>query len=344
PDSDNPDETIDAITIAQFETVVGLLNQQPALVSPHLPLMIQELAQGEAATFVGVLTGELFAETPTEPQIGNEVVNLQVEAEKLRLEARQLQVQQALQANTDRPGSQWVTQAIAAAKALPPTQETQVLANLFGVGYQIGKPRDRRTLLAFVAEHFEGDTARSLREGVNELSDIEVRHAYEAISYTVDQSVLDLDGQSTRGMYWSVVCNDIRPFSDPAVSDAALADMALPALGQSRYAEAVDAYTVCETWPVTPARDQPFDPVESDVPTLVLQGRYDLATTTAVGPQVMAGLGNGIYVELPNAGHSVMNFSQCATDIGVAFVTNPDQAPNTSCTADLAPEFVLPSE
>jgi hypothetical protein len=122
-----------------------------------------------------------------------------------------------------------------------------------------------------------------------------------------------------------------------------LASMDIPALGQSQYADAQDAYTICDTWPVEPARDAPFDAIESDIPTLVLQGRYDLATNTAVGPQVMVGLSKGVYVELPNSGHSVMHFSQCAIDIGEAFVNDPDQEPDTSCTADLAPEFVLPS-
>jgi hypothetical protein len=122
-----------------------------------------------------------------------------------------------------------------------------------------------------------------------------------------------------------------------------LASMDIPALGQSQYADAQDAYTICDTWPVELARDAPFDAVDSDIPTLVLQGRYDLATPTAVGPQVMVGLSQGVYVELPNSGHSVMHFSQCAIDIGEAFVNDPDQEPDTSCTADLAPEFVLPS-
>jgi pimeloyl-ACP methyl ester carboxylesterase len=343
PDPENPDETIDAVTAEQFETIVGLLSAQPNLVSPYVPLMIQELEQGETTTFAGILTGDLLAEGPTEPQIGNEILNLQVEAEQLRLEASQLQLQQALQAYSDRPGSQWVNQAIAAAQALPPAQAILETANLLGVGYQSGQPRDRGTLLDYVAETFDGDTARFLTASLNALSDIEVRHAYEFISYTTDQSVLDLDKRATRGLYWSVVCNDIRPFGDPAVTDAMLASMDIPALGQSQYADAQDAYTICDTWPVEPARDAPFDAVDSDIPTLVLQGRYDLATTTAVGPQVMGGLSKGVLVGLPNSGHSVMNFSQCAIDIGEAFVNDPEQEPDTSCTADLAPEFVLPS-
>jgi hypothetical protein len=47
-------------------------------------------------------------------------------------------------------------------------------------------------------------------------------------------------------------------------------------------------------------------------------------------------------VEFSSAGHGVIGFSQYAKDIGVAFVNNPTRRPDTSCTADLFPEFVLP--
>ncbi|MGG6295613.1 alpha/beta hydrolase [Leptolyngbya sp. AN02str] len=75
---------------------------------------------------------------------------------------------------------------------------------------------------------------------------------------------------------------------------------------------------------------------------MVLQGRYDTQTQSASAGQVMEGLRNATWVEFSSAGHSVITFSQCAKDIGVAFVNNPERSPDTSCTADLFPEFVLP--
>jgi hypothetical protein len=56
----------------------------------------------------------------------------------------------------------------------------------------------------------------------------------------------------------------------------------------------------------------------------------------------MEGLRNGTFVEFSNTGHGVLIYSQCAKDIGVAFVNDPTRTPDTSCTADLFPAFVLP--
>jgi hypothetical protein len=47
-------------------------------------------------------------------------------------------------------------------------------------------------------------------------------------------------------------------------------------------------------------------------------------------------------VEFSSTGHGALIYSQCAKDIGVAFVNDPDRAPDTGCTAELFPQFVLP--
>ena len=67
--------------------------------------------------------------------------------------------------------------------------------------------------------------------------------------------------------------------------------------------------------------------MNSTIPTLVLQGRYDVQTNSEMGIQVMEGLRNGTFVELSSTGHGAIVASQCAKDIGVAFVNNPDRTP-----------------
>jgi pimeloyl-ACP methyl ester carboxylesterase len=340
----NSDATIDRVTVEQFVAVLDLLNGHPQQVSPYLPLMIYELEQGITTTFASIISGDLPSPTLPEPPTGtNHALTYQQQADELQAKAADIIATTAIQAEQQRPGFQWVVDVQQQAIERPQSELVELLANFYGVGYQAGMPRDRNTLLTFVDENFEGEAAQSLSAAVNALSDIEVRHVYEVVSDYTDL-VVDVDGNSTTGMYWSVVCQDIRPLNELSATDAVLAGLEIPQLGPARYASSLEAYAICNTWPVEPSRDAPFAAVKSDIPTLVLQGRYDLATTTAVGPQVMAGLSNGVYVELPNAGHSVMNFSQCAKDIGVAFVVTPDQEPDTSCTADLNPDFVLPSD
>jgi pimeloyl-ACP methyl ester carboxylesterase len=196
-------------------------------------------------------------------------------------------------------------------------------------------------LIDFVAEVFEGDTAATLTEAVNAMSEVEVRHVYDVVSALTD-STISIDADITSGMFRSVDCRELVPFSNPAQTQANYETMLMPQLGTGRVNAAQQAYDVCSFWPVEAAPAREHAPINSSIPTLVLQGRYDVQTNTEMGMQVMEGLRNGTFVELSSTGHGAIVASQCAKDIGVAFVNNPDRAPDTSCTTELFPEFVLP--
>ncbi|MGF1537188.1 MAG: alpha/beta hydrolase, partial [Elainellaceae cyanobacterium] len=241
-----------------------------------------------------------------------------------------------------RPASQWVERVRRQIATLSEDHQVVETANLYGVGYQIGMPRDRDTLLAYVAEKYEGEVAASLAAEVRAMSGVEVRHVYDVLSALTDDAIPSLDRDITQGMFRSLDCRENVAFSDRAVTDAVFNDLELPQLGASKYSIALVAYDVCKVWPVEPADASEHTVLESDIPTLVLQGRYDTQTNTEMGRQATAGLSNGLYVEFSSTGHGALLYSACARDIGVAFVTYPDQALNTICTADLFPEFVLP--
>lgn len=214
------------------------------------------------------------------------------------------------------------------------------MVNLLGVGYT-ETPRNRETLLAFVAEAFEGDTAATLTEAVNAMSEVEVRHVYDVVSALTD-SFSGVDAGITTGMFRSVDCRELVPFSDPAQTQANYEAMLMPQLGTGRVVAAQQAYDLCSFWPVEAAPASEHTLINSAIPTLVLQGRYDVQTNTEMGIGVMEGLRNGTFVEFSSTGHGAIVASQCAKDIGVAFVNDLDRTPDTSCTAELFPEFVLP--
>jgi hypothetical protein len=48
-------------------------------------------------------------------------------------------------------------------------------------------------------------------------------------------------------------------------------------------------------------------------------------------------------VEVPEAGHGAIIFSQCVKDIGMALVERPGEAPDTACLESLKPRWILPS-
>ncbi|MBI4783014.1 MAG: alpha/beta hydrolase [Oscillatoriophycideae cyanobacterium NC_groundwater_1537_Pr4_S-0.65um_50_18] len=331
---------IDRITSANFATLIQSMNGRPRQIAPYMPLIVHELEQGVTTTFAGIVTGALFANQPLPPTVEPSVDTYRLQARDLEAKAVDILRAQAAAAETSRPASRWVQQVQDLANTLPESQKTLLLANFYGVGY-LETPRNRETLLTFVAEEFEGDTAATLTTAVNAMSEVEVRHVYDVVAALTD-SVLPIDKEITTGMFRSVDCREMVSFSDPAQTQENYDTMLIPQLGQGRLVAAQQAYALCSFWPVEPAPAREHAPVNSTIPTLVLQGRYDVQTNSEMGRMAMEGLRNGTFVELSSTGHGAIVYSQCAKDIGVAFVNDPDRTPDTSCTTDLFPKFVLP--
>jgi len=61
----------------------------------------------------------------------------------------------------------------------------------------------------------------------------------------------------------------------------------------------------------------------------------------AWGEDAAESLTNVFEVEFPNTGHGAILFSQCARDIGEAFINNPHVAPLTTCSDELTTQFIV---
>ncbi len=333
-----------SVTAASLANLIAQINGQPTTLPAYLPLIIDELEQGVTTTYEAALAGTLFdaAVTPAPPP--DSIEAYQLEAKQYEINVQNLLREANREAQSQRPGSLWVEQVEQQLTALPEEEAALELVNFYGVGYQTAMPRDRATLQTFVADTFTGEVAQSLSDRLDTLSEVEVRHVYDVVSLKTDAVVPAIDRDLTVGMFYSVDCRETMPFSTPEEITAAYQQSELPQLGASRYASALLAYDLCRLWPVDPAPASEHTVLESDIPTLVLQGRYDIQTNSEMGAQAMDGLSNGTFVEFSSTGHGVIVWSQCARDIGVAFINDPDGETDTSCTANLFPNFVLPSE
>ncbi len=100
-------------------------------------------------------------------------------------------------------------------------------------------------------------------------------------------------------------------------------------------------YASCVPFPVR-LRPGFHDPVTADIPTLALSGLLDTQTAASLGPETARHLPRGQAIVFPETGHGALVFSQCARDLGVAFIENPSVPLDQSCVAGLAPSFVLP--
>jgi pimeloyl-ACP methyl ester carboxylesterase len=140
------------------------------------------------------------------------------------------------------------------------------------------------------------------------------------------------------GMHWAVQCREEVPFTSPQnLIAAAQAD---PALAPA-FAEPI--FAICEDWEIAPAGPVENQPVHSDIPTLVLAGEYDPITPPAWGQMVANDLGHSYFYEFPGVGHGASVADICPLQMTLAFLNDPNVAPDSSCIAQMPPpDFALP--
>lgn len=101
---------------------------------------------------------------------------------------------------------------------------------------------------------------------------------------------------------------------------------------------------VCEAWGVPPAPQRVFEPIRTDVPTLIVTGRFDQITPPRYGRAIEAALPHDSYVEMSWTGHSpLLNAGTCGLQLLDDYLSSsePDTI-DTTCAA-AGPEFVIPT-
>ncbi|MEM8859102.1 MAG: alpha/beta hydrolase [Chloroflexota bacterium] len=155
----------------------------------------------------------------------------------------------------------------------------------------------------------------------------------------VDDDETDGDAQ---GMYNSVMCHDEFAFSDFSTADATAQQEVPDQLYFGLFGVTIDQFDTCEVWDVGSADSYVNAAVISNIPTLVLVGEFDTATPPVWGELTVETLSNGILVEIPGGGHSLISGNGCAIGLMDAFFANPNNL-DTSCVNNIEPVlFELP--
>ena len=87
-------------------------------------------------------------------------------------------------------------------------------------------------------------------------------------------------------------------------------------------------------------------PVETDLPSLIIEGEMDPITPPPNAKAILPGFRNGTYVEFPWAGHGPSRSVKCAGDMLNAFYDDPNAEPDLACVETMeepviyAPLFV----
>lgn len=136
------------------------------------------------------------------------------------------------------------------------------------------------------------------------------------------------------GQALSVNCADGGPaFDATAEEDAAL--LADP----GKWASLLTVFTptFCEEWTYAEVDERFLDPVDSDLPTLVLSGTYDPVTPTPGADAVVSELGDVTFVTFDGVGHGAWDATECGTGITLAFLADPGAELDTSCADAVGP-------
>jgi pimeloyl-ACP methyl ester carboxylesterase len=148
------------------------------------------------------------------------------------------------------------------------------------------------------------------------------------------------------GLYISMMCHEHIMATSPQDLESV---SALPGISSYAwlpfYGDANNVYKSCQSWGSTGPELGENDAVVSDIPSLVISGRFDPTTPPIYGRQLAEHLPNGYYFEFNNQGHvpSVADSSGCAMDTVLAFLQNPFVEPSRSCLNDLkAVDFLTP--
>jgi pimeloyl-ACP methyl ester carboxylesterase len=162
--------------------------------------------------------------------------------------------------------------------------------------------------------------------------------------YTVLSKILPLIAESDAamgiGMYFSVVCADMFPFTALAAGQAptgAVAPQITDALGSSQMPD------ICSVWNVPASGAIEHQPVQSSIETLVLSGGHDPVTPPRWAQAVSQSLPRSFFILYQSQAHGVFT-NTCAAGMLSSFLRDPSADPAGQCpsrTADVI--FVVPS-
>lgn len=138
-----------------------------------------------------------------------------------------------------------------------------------------------------------------------------------------------------RAVYHTVECFERGPFMVPSEKSRRW-----PELQHWMVFFQIDEALCADWWPTHAEPDEAL-PVRSDVPALVMAGRYDPITPPAWSRLAAGWLSNSTYVEFPGVGHGASRAGDCPESIQIAFLADPGAALDTSCAAAMPePDFV----
>lgn len=145
----------------------------------------------------------------------------------------------------------------------------------------------------------------------------------------------------TDGMFYAIECNEEIVFADSEEVAAAIPPDPFGLQDDFDYASnnGVSAFGTCEAFGAGTPPEESNEPVVSDIPTLVMAGRFDPVTPVAWAEQAAETLANSFLVVAPFDSHGVST-GACGMSVVRQFLDAPDTEPDASCYQDETFTFI----
>ena len=154
---------------------------------------------------------------------------------------------------------------------------------------------------------------------------------YAFVEYILSQVIFDRT--MSYGMYYSVVCAEDSDINLDEVDYSSIR----PEIGKDADVGNEAIVKLCQSWDVTQLDDMVDVPVSSDLPVLILNGRFDPITPPDYGAEAAKTLPNSYSFTFPNTGHGAATSSECADNIILDFLDDPGERPEGSCIQNIPP-------
>ncbi|PID85958.1 MAG: hypothetical protein CSB13_05305 [Chloroflexi bacterium] len=152
--------------------------------------------------------------------------------------------------------------------------------------------------------------------------------------------LLSFDRTSSYGMYYSVICAEEVDFDPAAIS----ADTYPSFIANGLQDELQSYLDACKIWSVETLPASVNDPVVSDIPVLLMSGRFDPITPPNFADEAAQTLSNSTHIVDPWASHSIALKDECVDGIMQRFLMNPDAPVDVNCLEHKQPVAFVPVE
>lgn len=141
------------------------------------------------------------------------------------------------------------------------------------------------------------------------------------------------DSFLAEGLYLCVTCTEDVPYITNQEADSLTAGTFM---GDYRIQQQLNA---CKYWTKGSIPKDFFDPVESNIPTLVLSGYFDPVTPPSMAEQIVITLPNSFLIPIRTMSHRFEGLSnpECFNKMVIDFFNNPYKEPNSDCSNEMQP-------